>query len=71
MPSPSRPFLPFFHSATVALASSTFIVSRAMRPCSMAVGRQGWNLETRERWLESTRHEAFSHVGRAGRPARA
>ena len=50
--SPSRPFLPCFHCATVALASLTFIVSRAMRPCSMAVGRQGWNLETRERWLE-------------------
>ena len=24
----------------------------------MAVGRQGWNFETRERWLESTRREA-------------
>ena len=32
----------------------------------MAVGRQGWNFETRERWLESTRREASSHVrGRA------
>src|SRR5262249_59735432 len=65
--SPSWPFLPCFHCATVALASSTFIVSRAMRPCSMAVGRQDWNFETRERRLELTRREASSHVLGAGR----
>src|SRR5262245_14937037 len=38
-----------------------------MRPCSMAVGRQDWNFETRERRLELTRREASSHVLGAGR----